>query len=558
MTLAVDTAALEKEAKAKAKLAPQGSPQQPVTQKAKGVMLLRRHLPNHGSHATMGLWGPGEVRLLPYEEPPKLPAFARPCPVRPRHGFVDSRPVASFQELLQVWGEAKAADAEAEMLVMGRLTGRFSAVAANAGVTWGEGNDGATGTGKRALVIPTPTTVKVWNKTALYHGMAIDPVYVGIKDTAYLEIVEDAWQARCVQVRDGPAQVAARDYVPHADYVVTAEHVHKLKGEPDLLQWEKDIAALKGKKGACVWAPGLPLSSHYAVHAITNGVACYTGEDNPAGQTLQPAAGTPAPLTDADFSAIAKLLSRWARTSFSPNSLAFRGKDGAKLVKNASSDGLTAFQRDIAITACGCLHAQAMWSNAPHLLNLRAFGVIALAKLFSASCIGEARHFGRIVARHGKTSNIDWQKLGGWSLSKAKSGGIERDQVYREALDYGLGKLRVLLMQSEKDFRTPGWGAYDKAADKDMNTSFSYGGPKWADAAAIGGALINAVNAFILCPSAEGWAEIVDCQNKAVNAAHNGGVILNKWLNKSEMDRMAVCPGVAFLNGIAGHVTLSV
>ena len=44
--------------------------------------------------------------------------FARPCPTVPRHGFVESGPVKSDDELKEVWRQTKEADPEGEMLML--------------------------------------------------------------------------------------------------------------------------------------------------------------------------------------------------------------------------------------------------------------------------------------------------------------------------------------------------------------------------------------------------------------------------------------------------------
>jgi hypothetical protein len=125
-------------------------PNKPQTQKAKGIQGLSRA---HGMLPAQVKFPPlDKINVLPYEMPNTLafPLFARPCPKVPRHGFVESRLGKNQVELLQVFGEARSADPEAEVLTMPQLTGRYSGIATNVGVTWGLGHEGATA-GKEPL-----------------------------------------------------------------------------------------------------------------------------------------------------------------------------------------------------------------------------------------------------------------------------------------------------------------------------------------------------------------------------------------------------------------------
>ena len=47
-----------------------------------------------------------------------LPLMARPCPIRPRHGFVESRQVHSVEEVNQVLSETLVADPKGEVILM--------------------------------------------------------------------------------------------------------------------------------------------------------------------------------------------------------------------------------------------------------------------------------------------------------------------------------------------------------------------------------------------------------------------------------------------------------
>ena len=99
------------------------------TQKARGLLKLREeHAANiYGGYTPQFALVQNEAdldRLIHSwlaacdAETSTMQMFCRPCPVRPRHGFVDSGPVNNPDEMRALWKEAQANDPQAEMLVM--------------------------------------------------------------------------------------------------------------------------------------------------------------------------------------------------------------------------------------------------------------------------------------------------------------------------------------------------------------------------------------------------------------------------------------------------------
>ena len=130
------------------------------TQKAQGFYHLQcksggRICPiaGNGAHVLMAseiLQEPGEIN-----EYTRSSGFARPCPVRPRHGFVDSRPYTGRGALKSIFLEAKEVDPEAELIIMPFLSGKFSGIITPNSLTIGQGHAGATaGTGSVHLHFP--------------------------------------------------------------------------------------------------------------------------------------------------------------------------------------------------------------------------------------------------------------------------------------------------------------------------------------------------------------------------------------------------------------------
>ena len=227
------------------------------TQKAKGIRIIRD---------TYGGLCP-EYKLVQRTDDPLIdsvvyPAFARPCPVLARHGFVDSRVVKSADEARGVMSEALQADHLAEMLLMRPIDAMASAVITPQSATLGPGNDGAT-SGKQCIVIPLINV-----------DTGLDNAAAGITEAPYAEAVyDDCGRSYLVQLRNGPAVSAANgNWIPSnmtVRSVLIADHSTESNATPaDLLAWEKLLAS--APQGTALYHPGGALTSHYSVHAILN------------------------------------------------------------------------------------------------------------------------------------------------------------------------------------------------------------------------------------------------------------------------------------------------
>jgi hypothetical protein len=520
----------------------------PRTQKAKGVMRLvkrpKRAMPLCGIVVKNQ-----RTHLLPYSTLPEDlfkhgPVFARPCPLTPRHGFVDSRPVQTMQEIKDLYEATIAADPMGELLIMPFATARYSAVVTHAGATWSLGNDGATGTGKPTRFVPAPCAASTWNQwvTRSFLG-CYAPSDIGVKTAAYMEIVEDADWSRLVQMRDGPEQTTAANWVPVDGYKV--ENVHVLEGEPDLLEWEAAILALAKKPGPVLFAPGLGMSSHYAVHAIASNIPVITtGACPEVGATLH-IEGAKA-LTDFDYRMLARASMYWSRAGvgmhdwhdrglpFNPDALVEPSK------QSFTSQQLSAdfhLARCLAATAVGGLHAVTSWGNEPHLIDLRAFCAWALVRMLVAACGGELRHWYRCGPGGEREPSIDWALLG-TTKEKCMTGSEERVPVHTTVFGLNGPQLMAVAQACTIDFRS-GWGS-------------SFGGWAWHESAILTGRLITALLTFEAQPTAENWGKVLALQNQAVHAAHNGGVLLDKWLPTEEMNLLSSCPSLGFANALIG------
>ena len=218
------------------------------TQKARGILAL-------GINPLKGFSNEyvRAVRVYPHDPVGTFPFFARPCPMVPRHGFVESRMVASLPEWQTLLDEvAKSNEPEAEVVQMPFIHCQFSGVLNESGVSFGPGNDGVTG-GQSARPIPAASP----SVQALYKSFQMESAATqsGITHSPYLEFVESNGKLEAVQLRNGPSVPLLKRYVPKA---MTVEKI--VQPSPDeikhLLEWEKIMIEMKGQTGVVVWYPG--------------------------------------------------------------------------------------------------------------------------------------------------------------------------------------------------------------------------------------------------------------------------------------------------------------
>jgi len=368
----------------------------PRTQKAAGVHVLTYFsLPNiPKSLRHILIQSASDLACLPSDD---LPRFARPCPVRPRHGFVDSRPVHTLKELHAVWEEARAADPEAELLLGPCFKVDFSAVLAGSRLAIGKGNDGATagrGTVEIGVVAPyIPTSV-------------LSDAGIQSGETAYLECIADQYQRTySVQLRAGPALPTSLDYIPAP--ITVAQLVTP---DEDAIAWEERVTTLT--PGSVVYAPGGSLASHAAVHCVLHGVPYVTTRAPVIGERLEPVGESAFVLDASEF---------WK---------------GAAYADMLTSTGL---ERDAIMIALVTLHNWVelrKWPAASRFLGCAARG---LAKVGAAICAAEARHYSIQLKRQRDRTHIS------------------RIEKLRRVLRASATIQRRQLTNAGKAFRMTGW-----------------------------------------------------------------------------------------------------
>ncbi len=257
----------------------------PRTQKARGIFALQQS----GLLAT---------QMTLYRAPvesshPMTPVMARPCPSKPRHGFVDSRIVKTPKDLNKVIEETLAQDPHGEVLCMPFFDVPYSAVVTNDAVVFGKGTDGATA-GKRALTIPCHSSLEASlaldkRNVSVLNGQGVLQsvsalryiTHQPFKTRLFVETVGE----KLVQLRTGPRLAtpemdttawAPREFIPiNAVYTVHAK--------TDFLEYEQKLDELKKAFGDhfVVHFPHGSLLSHLAVQAIAKNVPITTQKKAP-------------------------------------------------------------------------------------------------------------------------------------------------------------------------------------------------------------------------------------------------------------------------------------
>lgn len=453
-----------------------------------------------------------------------LPAFARPCPTVPRHGFLDSRPVRKLADVLEVIAQTLAADPNGEVIFMPIIPAQVSGVINNGGLAIGPGNDGATA-GYSSYTIPAPVSLSVWNGWWKPGPYGCERGYVwSIKDTVYAEWVSASKEtSEIVQCRDGPPAPATENYIPREVTVTRVEQAHG-----DLLDWEQKVKEWTDIPGLVVHHPEGSLSSHYAVHCILHNIPVFVTFCPETGREYKPEEEPP-DWTAADFKRFSEVL-RAAR---------------ALMAENNSEE---------AWIAVAALHGGVRWAPAPHLVEIMAVGAVFAARYIVSACAGEDRNFwhygpGRHdphVERDGSAEHM-YRHTGQENYKKNHSNRAQyrstlgcllatanRNVVYEKAFDWRWSELVPRLGSMMIDF--------------DGSWRGGYGGEAWINVVDAARELILSINKMVANPTAESFKSLIAAWNIAINTAHNGGKVMTKWILNQEMSGLSKAPVFGFTN----------
>lgn len=482
-----------------------GAKGQSRTQKGKGVRVLQ----------TLGYRTPflhgfaiDEEGLSSFFPSGDKTYFARPCPARPRHGFVDSRVINSLDEAKVVLAETLSADPEGELMMMAPIDHpSWSAIWTPSLFTIGKGNDGATG-GKDTTSIPLVRSSK-----PVFNPETLQKACVGEDEDPYVEIVASRVDEKnktdhlfYTQLRAGVrVGKVSKNYLPSTFIIKEIIPTCKEDGSDlTLLEWEKLMKEKAGGEGMIVYHPGGSLTDHFTVHARTYGI--------------------PVMLEQKDLS-VGDIIEKESDEVIPDPIAVLKGIiAGEKVQLQATTNGSREPTHPfVSLLLTGLYNSSVMdgdfsrWIGVSAALMLR-FGNCALA--------GEARHIDK--------KRIDPET--GLTLPMKM-----REEVYNGNFPFSLNRHRARVNRLTNVLRY----GFEKGG---------IGGEKWAKCGASLMPLYNAVGLLSREPTVENVNNLIRALNISVDQAHNNGWWLNKFtsdsgiydgIQKGWMTSISCCGGAA-------------
>lgn len=411
--------------------------------------------------------------------------WVRPCPTTPRHGFVDSRVCRNLRELQDLMREAKKADKDAELLIQPKINAVWSAILTDSHVSVGPGNNGATA-GKDSFMFKLVPENKDY---ALFHKPLLQRARIGEDQDAYAEIVRASQgYTHVVQLRAGPKLPPTYNFIPQD---VTVTRVRTLKAGEDEFAWEGEAKALASEPGVVVYHPGGTMSSHFGVHCVINNVPYITTFAPTVGQAIAQESESGQPNYDMLREGLKFGLASCQQQPLTE--WGWRGLLGIMMLHNYAAE-----------------HGE----DASYMLGMSTGW---LWKMMTAACLGEYRH----VLKYAREDETFTSEL--VSQSKHRS----RESIFQRALVKEGHSLVPWLQEATTDFLArPNWPA-------------SYGGLYWGRSGLMTLRFWDTMYAFIGNPNAENATALVAGLNTLIHAAHNGGLLLNKFVGTGQMDEIA-------------------
>jgi hypothetical protein len=447
---------------------------QPRTQKAKGILFLGAQGYSLGVQVAQIKW------LIQSDEDvdcaaAMLPAFCRPCPETPQHGYIDSRVVKTKEDLKALWKQVHEDDPKGEIMMMEFIKPSLNMIWTPSLLAIGKGHDGATA-GKDTISIPLVPPKKVSDVFG-------DLTKAGVKegDWPYIEVVTKAGQEIepiLTQLRAGPPlESCVGDFIPKK---VTVAKVIKADPKYKDLEWRDLINAVADEKGVVVWHPGGALTDHFSIHSRNHNIPVLYGPDEPqVGDKLVPPEEVPSPDPESVLRGIVAGATMHLYHK-KGNGYGYGGNTGPA----------------ISAILAGLHHSPAMVGDAGKWIGV---AVALMLRIGTIAMKGEMRHI-----RGSKTG--------------AK---LSREAVYEKGYDLPLGRLRASINRLVNGFRYGDFGGG------------GVGGPKWAACGKAMIPLFEGVRVLAASPTPENVRALIRALNVVVNQAHNGGWWLNKFSNES-------------------------
>jgi hypothetical protein len=412
---------------------------------------------------------------------------ARPCPVSPAHGFVETRDLVgdSAQALVlhaaDVYEETLAADPLGEMIIMESIDPVSSAVyVENGALSVGPSNDGVTG-GKEGcfsfVVAPFEVSPSLKKKFGIQEDSSVFFEFVN-------GLCEKSSVTQLVQARGGPAvPLGVKDFVHPEKVGMVVKSIYEADINVSLLDW-KEIIEKSDWTGTVVYAKGCPLVSHIITHCLAHKIPIFTTNAPEIGSKLEHI-GPVTPKFNAEFfkdgvDAALSMAKLNADLDTNSSYWAFSNQLGAGILITRNIPYL-------------------IQSDDPDVWRLIGFGIASVALGGALAVAGESR---RSVSFINKTNH---------------GGKPEHYQHWmsRPAELWNRAALATMVLNHE---------AHEGGG--------SVGGVPWVKA---GVAAIKVWNRLIK-GTEQGYQEALAAVNVLVDMAHNNGWLLNKFLPDGFMD----------------------
>jgi hypothetical protein len=442
--------------------------------------------------------------------------FVRPCPLVPRHGFVDSR-VLDGKDTLgleMIYKEIEAAGEQIQLIISPIIDGLASSIVTDNSITIGPGNDGATaGKNSKSLLFQTgfDRMIKKYTNWSSFSynlppesSLYCEFVYGSLFPIPYI-----------VQIREGPKTSGSVDFIP--EDITVKEVISDAKLPEDLLAWESFIAESAVRPGLVFNHTSGSLASHYAVHCVVNNIPVVCSRRVQPGERLHK-------IVEEKKNYI-----NIARNCRAALGLMQRPRHKESIKFHRGEDLLLGL---------ASIHASstANWNHSDTATML-FYGFLALIKTVAVLCAGEARH-ARSNADSG--SDVALNKAGRAGrlfrkLSRGNGNGGSRNKVYKTIYDMGLSNWMMSLYFARYMFEMPIW-------------SEGFGGKSWRLCTEAGIQALEDMVEFLDSPSSKTFNALLMSTNKLAALVHNNGRLYNKLVNDQEADAVAMYPGLAFLN----------
>lgn len=418
--------------------------------------------------------------------------FARPCPLNPSHGFVESRPISSEKEMLDIFDEVRRADPKGELILAPKFNKvDYNAIYVDDGlISIGPGNDGAT-SGKNSISFPVaPSKYRTKFKKAA--GIKSESVYMEAIKPAKSKIEPNLWHI--VQLRGGPKmETSGVDYIPENSKVTSV-----VKPHDDLLKWAEEVSNFS--PGTVVYGNGHTLASHAAVHCLLHNIPFITSFKPKVGDTIKKTEEKKYNIKKEDF------------------------RRGVLWALNVNLNKFNTLE--LFYFAFSSLHNWNFIRKSEHAGYILGAAMGTLSCLASALVLGEYRHCNE-THRHTKLN-----------ISSSKFSGKSRNCVYKDVLSDNSYSVLKNLPDSLYSFNYGDW-------------SSGYGSKPWAVCATetIGlyTDLVRVYNSRTKNLSEKEYKKLISRFNMLINLVHNNGWWFNKISELSDMENCSSRPAMSAL-----------